>query len=441
MLINFSFLWYGAYRCFTLKIDTFTKNQTKIILINIFLFRPTCINIKRIYAKVPARFLGHIFVEIFDAGLDLPIKKILRASRPHFHIISTPSSDTMFSISNLHLLKCAMLILIVACVIQFSFQLVPGSSDGSKQQAKSLKNSGENQHLTGFSKHGFGKHDANTKSNCLAYVSENEEDSETHDHINPYSHEIMINSYKHFHYWDEKYFGVANFPQNVAKFAIETARNHSESSNNNYKFTKAIDIGCAVGRISYELSRTFENVIGVDFSHEMIGVANDFLKNGELEWNMPNEGEIYDEFGVTFNDLNLKTNITNLAFQQNDALNLDQKLQDFDLIVASNLIDRLKNPRKFLANAARRLVANNGILVLCTPYTWLEQYTNKSEWIGGIYDSEDEPVYGKDAVRKILMGEKLHLIKEENIEMVFRETKWEYVHSISHCMAWTNFQN
>jgi 2-polyprenyl-3-methyl-5-hydroxy-6-metoxy-1,4-benzoquinol methylase len=38
--------------------------------------------------------------------------------------------------------------------------------------------------------------------------------------------------------------------------------------------TRVLDLGCAVGRASFELGRYFENVTGVDFSHSFINAAN-----------------------------------------------------------------------------------------------------------------------------------------------------------------------
>lgn len=36
----------------------------------------------------------------------------------------------------------------------------------------------------------------------------------------------------------------------------------------------AFDVGCAVGRTSFDLSRSFKSVTGLDFSHAFIDAAN-----------------------------------------------------------------------------------------------------------------------------------------------------------------------
>jgi 2-polyprenyl-3-methyl-5-hydroxy-6-metoxy-1,4-benzoquinol methylase len=38
---------------------------------------------------------------------------------------------------------------------------------------------------------------------------------------------------------------------------------------------KVLDLGCAVGRTSFELTRIFDRVIAIDYSAKFIEVAND----------------------------------------------------------------------------------------------------------------------------------------------------------------------
>lgn len=63
-------------------------------------------------------------------------------------------------------------------------------------------------------------------------------------------------------------------------------------------------------------------------------------------------------------------------FKQGDACNLPTDLGTFDCILAGNLICRLRDPFAFL-HRLPGLVAPGGILVITSPYTWLEQFTAK----------------------------------------------------------------
>lgn len=55
---------------------------------------------------------------------------------------------------------------------------------------------------------------------------------------------------------------------------------------------RALDIGCAVGRSSFELAREVQEVIGIDYSQSFIDVANKLKADGRLKYSLVQEGEI-----------------------------------------------------------------------------------------------------------------------------------------------------
>jgi 2-polyprenyl-3-methyl-5-hydroxy-6-metoxy-1,4-benzoquinol methylase len=57
-------------------------------------------------------------------------------------------------------------------------------------------------------------------------------------------------------------------------------------------------------------------------------------------------------------------------------------LEGFHIVLGANLIDRLVNPQHFLKEIGKRIVPG-GFLVLCSPYTWMADYTPKENWVGG----------------------------------------------------------
>jgi hypothetical protein len=96
-----------------------------------------------------------------------------------------------------------------------------------------------------------------------------------------------------------------------------------------------------------------------------------------------------------------------VVFVQGDACELSLSALGgvpFHVILGANLLCRLPYPRRFLA-ALPALLEPQGFLVLPSPYTWLQQYTPKSEWIGGYTD----PVTGKE----VRSAEALQQIMEE----------------------------
>ena len=66
---------------------------------------------------------------------------------------------------------------------------------------------------------------------------------------------------------------------------------------------------------------------------------------------------------------------TRVQFTVGDACNLPQ-LGQFGCVFAGNLICRLPEPMKFFERLSD-LIVPGGILVITSPYTWLEQYTPK----------------------------------------------------------------
>ena len=65
-----------------------------------------------------------------------------------------------------------------------------------------------------------------------------------------------------------------------------------------------------------------------------------------------------------------------VTFQHGDACNLPEGLGQFEVVLAANLICRLPDPMGFF-NRLKDLVVPTGIVVITSPYSWLEQYTAK----------------------------------------------------------------
>jgi putative 4-mercaptohistidine N1-methyltranferase len=136
---------------------------------------------------------------------------------------------------------------------------------------------------------------------------------------------------------------------------------------------KALDIGCAVGRSSFELARSFDNVIGIDFSHAFIDKCNEIKHQGSCKYILPGEGELgKDKVAKVSHDIDRDR----CVFMQGDACNLSPNLGQFGCVLGANLVCRLPDPMVFL-NRLRSLVVPGGIVVLTSPYSWLKEYTPK----------------------------------------------------------------
>jgi putative 4-mercaptohistidine N1-methyltranferase len=140
---------------------------------------------------------------------------------------------------------------------------------------------------------------------------------------------------------------------------------------------RALDLGCAVGRSSFELARHFDEIVGIDFSSRFIDAARAMQERGTADIQAPREGSARDDF-----HLELPANLPRerVRFEQGDACGLRAGLGIFDLVLMANLIDRLPDPARCLAQLPA-LVAAGGALIITSPYTWLEDYTPRDKWL------------------------------------------------------------
>ena len=59
--------------------------------------------------------------------------------------------------------------------------------------------------------------------------------------------------------------------------------------------SRVFDIGCAVGRSSFELARHFQDVIGLDYSQNFVDTCEKLKKDGELPYFIQDEGDLATE--------------------------------------------------------------------------------------------------------------------------------------------------
>jgi putative 4-mercaptohistidine N1-methyltranferase len=142
---------------------------------------------------------------------------------------------------------------------------------------------------------------------------------------------------------------------------------------------RGLDLGCAVGRSTFEMARDCASVLGIDFSHAFINAAERLRRGEAISYDRREEASV-----VTRLEARPPAGIdaSKLAFQQGDAMNLPADLGSFDRVHAANLICRLPDPRRLL-DRLPGLVKPGGELVLATPCTWLEEFTPPENWPSG----------------------------------------------------------
>ncbi len=245
-------------------------------------------------------------------------------------------------------------------------------------------------------------------------------------HQDQYETDTLAAQYCDAHY-GEAHFGVPNFPLTCAGICLELMANRHRGN--------ALDLGCAVGRASFELARGgFERVTGLDFSTRFFRLAARMQEEGYLRYAFPEEGEVVSFHEVGLEGLGLEGVRERVAFYQADACNIPDKFGGFDLVLAANLIDRLYSPRRFLTTI-HRYMNRGGLLVITSPYTWSEEFTKREEWLGG-YREAGEPVWTLDGLKAALSDRFQMLGAPRDVPFVIRETRRKFQHSIAEMTVW-----
>lgn len=254
------------------------------------------------------------------------------------------------------------------------------------------------------------------------YVKSNNE-YRTKLNDNVYETDESISQYCEFHYGAEN-FGVKNFCVN----AVEIVKDFIPKN----KTIKALDLGCSVGRSTFELAKHYDEVLGIDFSANFINVGIKLVKYDTLTYKDKREGEIFDNKVISLKDLGLDEYKNKVSFMQGDACNLKDNYTAYDLIFCSNLIDRLYSPQKFLEDIPTR-VNKEGLLVILSPYTWLEEYTPRENWLGG-YIKDNKEISTLQTLKESLSD--FELLHTTDVPFVIKESKRKYQHTLSEMSIW-----
>jgi len=185
---------------------------------------------------------------------------------------------------------------------------------------------------------------------------------------------------------------------------------------------RGLDIGCAVGRSTFEMARTCDHVTGIDYSHAFIRAAQSLARGETLGYERLEEAK-------------LRTRLTarppagvlgdKLTFLQGDAMNLPADLGTFDRVHAANLLCRLPEPLRLLSRLPA-LVNPGGELVLATPCTWLEEFTPPEHW----------PANGTSEWLKTSLTEYFSLVRQAEEPFLIRETARKFQWTTSLLTVW-----
>ncbi|KRX02689.1 C-type lectin fold [Pseudocohnilembus persalinus] len=270
------------------------------------------------------------------------------------------------------------------------------------------------------------------------------EEIKNNDQQDIYTDKVYLNRYLHFNFaTNEEFFPVKSqvfdlqkyesYPLKIANECIKYFKqlrpqiNSNINENNLFENTHALDLGCGMGRTAFELAKNFTKVTGLDYAHGFIDTANELKLNGEKKYTYLKTGDIYVD-AVAKIDPAIDRN--KVDFIQGDAMNLPSLFGPFDLIIASNLIDRLYNPIQCLISLLP-LLTYDGILIITSPYTWMETVADKEKWVGG---KNGQTTF--EALKQ-LMGELcFELADEQTMTLLIKEHERKFEFIMPHMTVW-----
>jgi len=252
---------------------------------------------------------------------------------------------------------------------------------------------------------------------------------------NKYESSGLVDQYLLFHYGaddqrrDEAIARKAGHPD-TGNFVLHTAglmRRFASDRN------RALDLGCAVGRASFELAKDFQSVTGLDYSAAFIHSAGHLREHGKLAYRRQETGRYFSELVAAVPG---GVDRERVRFVEGDACALDCDLPaevegPFDAVLMANLLCRLKDPEACLRQfvESQRWLESDGILVIASPNTWSDQYTPPENFLDG--ENSEETVA---RLQSVLSG--FELLYEEDYPFMIREHRRKYEYIVSQITVW-----
>ncbi len=239
--------------------------------------------------------------------------------------------------------------------------------------------------------------------------------------VSGYNSRNMLSSYLWSHY--AEFFNGAN-----ATDAYRVWSSHFQKTNG-----IALDIGCSVGRLSFELSKTHSKVIGIDTSVSFIKKARELLTQNRLEFDLIIEGYITKKCSW---ELDKDWNFDRIEFIIADALALPFPSNHFSTVASINVLEKVASPIQHLRDVNKVLREEKASFVFSDPFSWDESVSDPDEWLSGRNQGKYKG-RGIDTLSRILSGEDgifdppLKIREKGDVVWKIRKTEnlWEHIHS------------
>jgi SAM-dependent methyltransferase/uncharacterized protein YbaR (Trm112 family) len=161
-----------------------------------------------------------------------------------------------------------------------------------------------------------------------------------------------------------------------------------------------IDLGCAVGRTSFELAKTVDHlVLGVDLNFAMLRAAALILHEGRIAYPRRRVGMVFDQrkFSAALEAA------SKVDFWVCDATCLPFADASFSLAASLNVLDCVQSPYDHLKELSRILEPHAEAFV-SAPYDWNVNATPVEAWLGGHSQRSEKRGASEVMLRSLLAG-------------------------------------
>lgn len=162
-----------------------------------------------------------------------------------------------------------------------------------------------------------------------------------------------------------------------------------------------LDVGSAVGRFAFEMSRKSNRVVGIDNSVSFVRSARELMVHGRTTLALRQEGHLTREETLVLPE---HWQTDKVEFIVADALALPFRSSAFSGLASLNIIDKVPLPLRHLRELNRVARENGSQLLFSDPFSWSTEAAREEDWLGG---KDNGPYSGRgiDNVAALLQGE------------------------------------
>lgn len=195
---------------------------------------------------------------------------------------------------------------------------------------------------------------------------------------------------------------------------------------------KLLHMGCSVGRTSFALAKSAQQIDALDFTARYIQFGVQLQQQESVRFEMVNQGEIVHYHEVSLNKLCID-NTNNLNFYQGDAVNLKPIFEQYDVILIDQALEQSYDPKQALKTLSARLKPG-GLLLIASSYIYDENICQKSQWLSGI-KVNGENLEGAAGLSAIL-SPRFNLVNNESLLHVKPLNSRQRVHEQVELTVW-----